>query len=268
MHKKSFESYLREQNLSENTIKSYLWTIRSFKVQFKLVNARNLAAYKELLLQSYKPKTVNLRLTGIAKYLDFIGKKRLMPQLVKVQQKMFLENVISNEDYEALKRSLKADGQLKWYFTVWYLGATGMRISELVRLRVEHVQSGYADIYSKGGKQRRVYIPKDLQEKSLEWISSQGRDSGPVFLNKFGAAISPRGIAYELKQFARRYGLNETVVYPHSFRHRFAKNFLEKSNDITFLADMLGHENLETTRIYLRRSSSEQRDFFDSVVTW
>lgn len=58
------------------------------------------------------------------------------------------------------------------------------------------------------------------------------------------------------------------MVYPHSFRHRFAKNFLEKCNDIALLADLMGHESIETTRIYLRRTSSEQKEIVDRIVTW
>lgn len=58
------------------------------------------------------------------------------------------------------------------------------------------------------------------------------------------------------------------MVYPHSFRHRFAKNFLEKSNDIAFLADLMGHESIETTRIYLRKTSAEQREAVDAIVDW
>ena len=56
--------------------------------------------------------------------------------------------------------------------------------------------------------------------------------------------------------------------YTHSFRHRFAKNFLEKFNDISLLADLMGHESIETTRIYLTRSSEEQQKLIDRVVKW
>nr|WP_044957589.1 hypothetical protein [Treponema denticola] len=49
---------------------------------------------------------------------------------------------------------------------------------------------------------------------------------------------------------------------------RYLKNFLEKFNDISLLADLMGHESIETTRIYLRRTASEQRDLVDSIVTW
>ena len=88
------------------------------------------------------------------------------------------------------------------------------------------------------------------------------------FLNRFGERITTRGISQQLKNYAVKYGLNEKVVYPHSFRHRYAKNFLEKFNDIALLADLMGHESIETTRIYLRRSSMEQQEIVDKVITW
>ena len=60
----------------------------------------------------------------------------------------------------------------------------------------------------------------------------------------------------------------EQFVNSHSFRHRFAKNFLEHYNDIALLADLMGHESIETTRIYLRRTANEQRQIVDKVVNW
>ena len=80
--------------------------------------------------------------------------------------------------------------------------------------------------------------------------------------------ITTRGIAQQLKHFADKYGLNRDVVYPHSFRHRFAKNFLDRFNDLALLADLMGHESIETTRIYLRRTASEQQKIVDKVVNW
>ena len=124
------------------------------------------------------------------------------------------------------------------------------------------------DIYTKGGKIRRIYIPKLLKQEAVVWLEEQKRSSGYIFLNRFGERITPRGISQQLKNYANKYGMNEKVVYPHSFRHRFAKNFLEKFNDISLLADLMGHESIETTRIYLRRSSSEQQAIIDKVITW
>ena len=72
----------------------------------------------------------------------------------------------------------------------------------------------------------------------------------------------------QLQYDYNKYGLDKKVVYPHSFRHRYAKNFLEKYNDIALLADLMGHESIETTRIYLRRTASEQQALVDKIVTW
>lgn len=130
-----------------------------------------------------------------------------------------------------------------------YLAATGARVSELIQIKIEHVELGYFDLYTKGGKLRRLYIPKKLRTETLEWLEETHRSSGYLFLNRYGERITTRGISQQLKNYADKYGLDKKVVYPHSFRHRYAKNFLEKYNDIALLADLMGHESIETTRI-------------------
>lgn len=266
--KNTFETFLRKNNLSENTIDVYLWTVRYFEEHYNGISSENLLAYKGYLTENFKPKTVNLRIQAMNRYLDFLSKEKLKIKAVKIQQKNFLENVISNADYLFLKNSLKKDGNMEWYFVVWYLCATGARVSELIRIKIEHVEMGYFDLYSKGGKLRRLYIPKKLRNETLEWLKTGERTSGYLFLNRFGERITARGISQQLKNYAEKYGLDKKVVYPHSFRHRFAKNFLEKYNDIALLADLMGHESIETTRIYLRRTASEQREIVDKIVTW
>lgn len=263
-----FESFLKKQDLSENTINSYIWTTQRFFEIYGEINRKNLLSYKGFLLEKFKPQTVNLRLQAMNKYLEFIKKERLKMKFVKVQQKNYLENVISNADYQFLKASLKKDGFTDWYFVVWFMTATGARISELLQIKAEHVLIGHLDIYTKGGKVRRIYIPRNLQKDAVKWLVERQINSGYIFLNRFGKRITTRGIAMQLKHFADMYGLNREVVYPHSFRHRFAKNFLEKYNDIALLADLMGHESIETTRIYLRRTASEQQEIVDKVITW
>lgn len=263
-----FEKYLRNKNLSENTINVYAFTISMFFERHKSITKENLLEFKGYLIENYKPKTVNLRIQGINKYLDFIGKSELRITAVKIQQKTFLENVISDADYNYFKKSLKRDNNLDWYFVIRFLAATGARVSELVQIKVEHVELGYLDLYSKGGKTRRIYIPKKLQDEANEWLASNGKSSGYLFTNNQERRITTRGISIQLKKLAIKYGINPSVVYPHSFRHRFAKNFIEKYNDISLLADLMGHDSIETTRIYLRRTSTEQRAIVDKVITW
>ncbi len=287
-----FKEYLTHSNMAKNTVSAYMYAVNDFNSRhWELTNEarakgkragtlpckeekgecqlskKNLLLYKTYLIETFKPKTVNLRIQALNKYLEYLRKPRLRLKSVKVQQRTYLENVISNEDYTFLKNKLKKENNLEWYFVVRFLAATGARVSELVQLKVEHVNVGYYDIYTKGGKIRRLFIPKKLRDEALEWLSANKRESGYLFLNRFGERITTRGIAQQLKNFAVKYGLNPKVVYPHSFRHRYAKNFLDKFNDISLLADLMGHESIETTRIYLRRTASEQKAIVDKVIT-
>lgn len=263
-----FKAYLAKTNLAENTITSYVWTVTYYLEHYKEVNKKNLLAYKGYLVENFKPQTVNLRLQAVNKFLEFSKQEKLRMKFVNAQQKNFLENVISDADYKFLKTKLKADGYDQWYFIVWFMAATGARVSELLQIKAEHVNVGYLDLYSKGGKMRRIYIPKKLCTEATKWLKERGLTTGYLFTNRTGNRLSTRGIAIQLKHFAGNYGINREVVYPHSFRHRFAKNFLEKFNDIALLADLMGHESIETTRIYLRRTASEQQKIIDRVVTW
>ena len=264
----SFQNFLLQENMSKNTISAYIYTIRDFYAHHKELTKNNLLLYKNHLIENKSPKTVNLRLQAINRYLDFQRKPKWKLRSVKVQQRSFLENVISNADYIFLKNSLKNDNHTEWYFVVRFLAATGARVSELIQFKVEHIHIGYLDLYTKGGKIRRLFIPATLRQEALEWLSNTHRTSGYLFLNRFGERITTRGIAQQLKHFAHLYGLNPEVVYPHSFRHRYAKNFLDKYNDIALLADLMGHESIETTRIYLRRTATEQQHLIDTIVSW
>lgn len=264
-----FEKQLKQTNLSQNTIESYCHALKQYLEMYDGVfSKKNLLSYKGYLLENYKPKTINLRILAINKYLSLNKLEKLKLKMIKIQQKTFLENVISDADYRFFKNRLKKDGRKNWYFVVRYLAATGARISELVQIKVEHVFQGYIDIYGKGGKIRRLYIPKALRIETESWLNDLGIRTGYLFLNRFGEKITTRGVAHQLKIFAAEYGMDTSVVYPHSFRHRFAKNFLEKYNDIAFLADLMGHESIETTRIYLRKTANEQQAIVDKIITW
>ena len=263
-----FERHLGGTNLSENTKASYLFAVRQYNDQYGEVTQKNLRSYKVWLIENYKPKTVNLRLRAINCYLESVGKEKWKLPFVRVQQKAFLENVISEADYEYFKNCLKHDNEMFWYFVIRFLAATGARVSELIQIKVEHIKLGHLDLYSKGGKLRRIYIPKALQDEALSWLAEKQQESGFIFLNKYGERITTLGISGQLKKLAVRYEIDPVVVYPHSFRHRFAKSFLERCNDIAFLADLMGHESIETTRIYLRKTATEQREIVDKIIDW
>lgn len=110
-----FELHLRKQGLADNTVKSYLYGTTYFLKNYEL-RIEDFLEYKGYLLEHFKPKTVNLRIQGINKYLEFTHQENLKLNFIKIQQKSFLEDVISHADYLFLKRKLKSEGNLKWHF--------------------------------------------------------------------------------------------------------------------------------------------------------
>ena len=303
---KGFEKHLRNRNLSENTISGWVSFIKSFYENFNVMNKINLLAHKSYLIENYAPKTVNMRISGINAYIKYWHEEsedakvlRLLLKNIKIQQKTFLDNVITLQQYKQLCDFLKkninkeTEGRLiyninknvkketgkqlimgtertsfqKAYIIVRCLGLTGVRVSELVKFNTQAVKMGYFDVLGKGGKVRRIFIPKKLQQELEEYIADQKLE-GYLFVNKKGEAVTTRGIAHFLKGYADLCGIPRDVMYPHSFRHMFAKSFLAKRCDIALLSDLLGHSNIETTRIYLRLTSAEQKEIVDKIVDW
>ena len=268
MVKRGFDAYLSAHNLAPNTIHIYHFTVEQYLHCYPRLTYRNLQLYKIYLIEHYKPQTVNLRIRALNSYLEYCKADICPLSMVKVQQKTYLDKIITQADYEYLKRRLWEDEEYSYFYLVWLTAATGVRVSELITFQIEDIDRGHKDIYSKGNKMRRIYVPSQLGREFKQWFLHIGRKSGHLFLNRFGSPLSPSGIRAQFKVFAARYHLDPEVMYPHSFRHRFAKNFIEKCGDITLLSDLLGHESIETTRIYLRRSSSEQYRIINKVVDW
>src|SRR5574344_633257 len=169
---KKFKSFLVASNLAANTVSAYITAIKNYNEKYEDINKRNLLEWKVFLIENFKAKTVNLKIQAMNKYLEFIKKPNLKIKAVKVQQRTCVENVISDADYVFLKKKLKQEENKEWYFIVRFLGATGARISELIRIKVEHVELGYIDLYTKGGKIRRIYIPLALRKEAEAWIKN------------------------------------------------------------------------------------------------
>ena len=268
MNLTAFHMYLAEQGMSVHTITSYMFGVKNFFSYYNELTPDNIRLYKVLLMERYKPQTVNVRIKALNCFLKFQGIHDYKARSLKIQSKKYTEHVISQADYEYFKRRLFEEEQFTFYYLVRLITATGARVSEVVAFDVEDVDRGYKELCSKGNKLRRVYIPTALQRKLLKWLKQENRTNGPLFLSHLGKRISISGVRAQLKTLGCRYGLAPEVVYPHSFRHRFAKNFIENGGDIAFLSDLLGHDSIETTRIYLRRTSTEQARIFNRVVNW
>lgn len=263
---KEFEKFLIDCEESENTIKQYKYSLKTYKREIgQVLNKPNLKKYKEVLLSKRKPKTVNVRIAGIIKFIKFYADykkdkryEEIIIKNVKMQNKTYLNNVISLEEFKQMYDKVKNTKREKYYYLIKFMGYTGARISEVVKLDVTSVKNGYMETISKGSKFRRIYIPKDFQNELIKYIDE--RHIEDKLFN-----ITPRGVSNMLKKIAEELDIDLKKVHPHSFRHMFAINFLKDNKDITLLADLLGHSNLDTTKIYLRRTEEEQRKIINNI---
>ena len=167
-----------------------------------------------------------------------------------------------------LKAKLKTDGYDEWYFIVWFMAATGARVSELLHIKAEHIGVGYLDLYSKGGKIRRLYIPKTLRTEADKWLK-RPRLNIWIYLSKsFWAAYYHSWYSITTQTFCRKIWNEQRSGLPSFIPSSFCQKFSRPFHDLALLADLMGHESIETTRIYLRRTASEQQKIVDKVVNW
>jgi integrase/recombinase XerD len=151
------------------------------------------------------------------------------------------------------------------------LYATGLRVSELVGLRVTDVRidEGYVQCLGKGSKERAVplgdeanaWVRRYLKEARTEL--ARGRQSAWLFLNaRSGQRLSRVGFWKILKQYGRQAGIRAPLT-PHVLRHSFATHLLERGADLRAIQAMLGHADLSTTQIYTHVLEARLRQVYD-----
>lgn len=262
-----FAEYLIEQELSENTRNVYLLSMSLFFERFDTASKANAVLWKRELMESgLKAKTVNVRLNSYNKYVTMEGREREKVKTLRIHKDTAVSNVISAAEYKKLCEGLKADDNLRWYYTIRLMGSTGVRVGELIRLKKVDFDRGYAEMWTKG-KIRRIYIPKSFQKEAKKYYAELKPDD-LLCVNRFGLPMSTRGVAAQLQNFADKYGIDKKVMHPHSFRHMFAVEFLKRNNNLSLLADIMGHSSVSTTAIYTRLSKEQQVDVVNKTINW
>lgn len=257
-----FELFLKEDEKAEKTITKYKTNIKAF-IEFskdKELTKRTVIEFKDKLDQvdEYLPNTTNNYLVVINKFLNFIGKKDLCVKVIKQQKKFSLEYSLSKSDYHRLLRTAKKYEEYDNYIILRILAETGIRISELAFFKIEDLDKTMK--IKKKGKVREIPVKLDLLREIRKYCRDRKIKEGLIIFNpKTGKAYADSTIWRRLKKLAGRARISKDAVHPHAFRHYFAKCYLETyPNDIAGLADILGHNSLETTRIYTKLTNKEK----------
>lgn len=254
-----------DKERSENTIDAYLRSIKIFYKKYPVINKENMLKFKKDLLESKKPKTAHNRIVALNQYCIYLGHPEYTVKTIKIHNSSSVENVITKEEYERLLIALHNDGNEKGYWMVKYLAKTGARVSEFIKIPKTALEVGYVEMWTKG-KIRRIYIPQALIEESKDYFMKQTGDF--LFCNRYGKQMTARGVSQNLQNWGKRYEIRKEVMHPHSFRHLYAIEFLKKNQNISLLADLMGHSSVSTTSIYLKLSKEEQMKQFNEASTW
>lgn len=260
-----FKKYLYEEELSSNTINVYIQGITQYAQKYDEISKMNLIDFKKSLVERTKPQTVNLRITAVLKYCKYKGIPMTCKH-IKEQRKTAIDNVISPEQFQRLITGLKSDGNERWYYHILLLGKTGMRISEALRVTKKDILAGKVTMPAKAHL-RTIYFPKSLKGELIPYLEDFGLND-VVMKNRTGEPLTSRGVSSALQSFGKKYDIPKEVMHAHSFRHFFAIEFLKRNNNISLLADLLGHGSVNVTQIYLRQSQEQQQKAIDEAVDW
>lgn len=254
----SFREELIRDEKSEATVEKYLRDPKSF-VRYggeEPLNKELVVRYKQSLTERYAPASVNSMLAAVNRFLKWLGRGDCTVKSLKIQPRSFRERELTREEYYRLLRAAKEAGKERLWLLLQTVGTTGIRISELRFITVEAVGQGSARVRLKG-KKRRVLLPGKLCGLLRRYAKGQGIRTGSIFITRTGRPLDRSNILHEMKALCPLAQVEPEKVFPHNLRHLFACLYYNQTKDLCHLADVLGHSNINTTRLYTTLSTTQ-----------
>jgi integrase/recombinase XerD len=272
----SFEMFLRlEKGLSEASTSAYLSDLKrwaQYQAQqesppsLSQIQAQDLEQYLQTLANWGLAASSQARvLSSLKNFFLFLAQEQVRTdnptQLLSMPKlPAHLPEVLSLAEldslFSAIDHSTREGQRNRAMLEVLY--ACGLRVSELIQLRLSHLylNAGFIRVLGKGNKERIVPIG-DSAIKHLEFYlmdrrqqnNVQAKHQDIVFLNRRGAALSRVMVFMIVKELAEKAGIQKNIS-PHTFRHTFATHLIEGGADLKIIQDLLGHESITTTEIY------------------
>lgn len=253
-HLDAFERYLYERENAEATIRKYrsdAGTFLRYLGNDRRIDKSRVLAYKEWLVAHYAVSSVNSMLAALNQFLIFLECRDLTVKPLKIQRNLFLkeEKELSKEEYRKLVKTAREEGKEQIALCMETIAATGIRVSELQYFTVDKVKKGRIEIFNKG-KYRRIFLTEDIRKKLLRYCKNVGVREGQIFVTRTGKPKDRSNLWKEMKRLKEKAGICASKIFPHNFRHLFARVYYACTKDLAGLADLLGHSSLNVTRIY------------------
>ena len=272
----AFISYLHNiKKTSPNTEMSYRRDLTKMRIYLELTaqaqsaadvteeNLKKYIAYMER--KKFKPSTISRSIASIKAFYRYLIKEGLVKTDVsdclkapKVERKE--PDILSPEEMERLLEQPSGDSykEIRDSAMLELLYATGIRVSELIALKISDVnmQMGFL-ICQDGGRERMVSFSNEVREALRQYLikardhmaANEARDI--LFVNCLGAPMSRQGFWKLVKSYAKKAGISKDIT-PHTLRHTFAAHMVENGTDLKSVQEMLGHADISTTHMYVR----------------
>ena len=253
-----FKQDLTAQNKAPATVEKYLRDARAF-LRFsknQTITADLLLSYRTFLSKTRTANSANSVIAAANSFFRFCGKKDLRIKPFKMQRKIYCseEKELTKEEYRRLVHA--ADERIALLLQT--VCSTGIRISELEFITLEAAKTGESTVRCKG-KSRTVFLIPALRKKLIAYAKKKNIHSGALFITKSGRPMNRSNIWKAMKRLCGKAGVSPSKVFPHNLRHLFARIFYGIEKDVVKLADILGHSDINTTRIYIVTTGSEHR---------
>ena len=264
-----FTERLIELERSSLTISKYLRDVHTFRRWLGTkgpVDKNCVIRFKQMLREKYRLSSANSMLSALNKFFQILGWADCRISTFKTQHVSFRDEKreLSNEEYKRLLHAAAEKGDLQICRIMETIASTGIRISELPFITVASLHTRRAFVSLKG-KTRQVLIPAKLCKKLREYCRDRKITSGSIFVTRSGRPMDRSNILHRMKALSIAARVDRSKIFPHNLRHFFAVNYYKVEKDIVRLADLLGHTNINTTRIYTLISCESQLDILDKV---
>lgn len=276
---KGFELSLYKEEFSENTVSCY---IRDTKEFLKWLEGKNkhIAEVDEFMLIDYKKHLMNLsqsilsinrKLASLNSFCKYLYKDNVLEDMASIK-------LVRNRDkgeYKGLKpdelhrlrEEIHQQGNRQHVCIIEVLLATGIRVSELCKLRLQDIviadNKSYIKVVGKGSINRTIPLNTDAQYAIKEYIQVRSKtDEDNLIIGQRGA-YNRNAINLILEKYGRSLGIKVT---PHNLRHSFGYKLITNGTPITMIQDLLGHSSILTTIRYTQTTEQDKIDALNALA--
>ena len=256
-----YANYLYQEEKSAATQEKYLRDAKTFSAYAngnEITKELVLDWKKQLIESGYAVRSINSMLASVNSLLDFMGLSACKVKNIRTQRQTYCteDKELTKAEYLRLLAASKHNEQLN--LVIQTICGTGIRVSELRYFTVEAVRHGEVTVDCKN-KTRTIIVPGKLKNILLNYAKRQGITVGAIFVTRSGKDLNRSNIWSAMKKLCETAGVKPSKVFPHNLRKLFARTFYGIEKDIAKLADILGHNSINTTRIYIMTTGVEHR---------